>query len=193
MKDYLEIFKKYPLTDKPQYADFYQRHFAGLKPKVLLEIGVLKGDSIRAWKDIFPATEIIGIDIDQAIADANTDLDIYIGDQKDARFLDRVILEIGQPDIIIDDGGHHRSETIFSFNHLWQHLKNGGLYVIEDVGTSFCENYNDWPSTILEHIFAWSYPIEWNGNPAGIHVGSPISYRYAQIVFEPNIILIRKK
>ena len=189
----LEAFIKYPLTDKPQYADFYQRHFAGLKPKVLLEIGVLKGASIRAWQDIFPATKIVGIDIDQSIADANKDLAIYVGDQLDKAFLDRVIAEIGIPDIIIDDGGHCRSQQTGSFVHLFPKLKSGSLYIIEDLGTSYLEAYNDAPNSAMDYISGCLYPLEWDGNPKGRQVGSPISYLYSQIVFEPNIVLIKKK
>lgn len=189
----LEAFKKYPLTDKSQYADFYQRHFAGLKPTTLLEIGVLKGASLRAWQDIFPDTKIVGIDIDQAIADANKDLTIYIGDQIDKVFLDQVIAETGIPDIIIDDGGHCRSQQTGSFIHLWQYLKSGGLYIIEDLGTSFLEAYNDAPGSAMDYICGCLYPLEWDGNPKGRKVGSPISYLYSQIVFEPNIVLVKKK
>jgi hypothetical protein len=164
-----------------------------LKPKVLLEIGVLKGASIRAWRDIFPTAKIIGIDIDPAIAAANKDLAIYVGDQLDKVFLDRVIAEIGMPDIIIDDGGHRRSQQIGSFSHLWQYLKSGGIYVIEDLGTSYLEDFDDDLRCPIGFIAGHLYPLEWDGITKGRKIGDPITYIYSQIIFEPNIVLIKKK
>jgi hypothetical protein len=40
-------------------------------------------------------------------------------------------------DIIIDDGSHFNAHQILSFQHLWGALKDGGVYVVEDVQTSF--------------------------------------------------------
>ena len=44
-------------------------------------------------------------------------------------------------DIIIDDGGHHMHEQITSFETLFPHLKSGGLYIIEDLHTSYWLSY----------------------------------------------------
>lgn len=186
------IFAKYP-TDKPKYADFYQRYFEGLNPSILLEIGVLKGGSHRAWKELFPNTRVVGIDIDPLIEEVNKDLEIYTGDQTDQDFLNHVIDTIGHPDIIIDDGGHSRKQQVLSLTYLWPFLISGGLYIIEDLETSFLDHYNDYPHSGFEQVRNCLFPIEWTGQLTGLKVGDPLTYIYSSITFEPNICIIRKK
>ena len=43
----------------------------------------------------------------------------------------------GNFDIIIDDGGHSMPQQIISFLTLFPHVKSQGLYVIEDLHTSY--------------------------------------------------------
>jgi hypothetical protein len=40
-------------------------------------------------------------------------------------------------DIVIDDGSHHMADVRASFEHLFPKMKIGGLYLIEDLHTSF--------------------------------------------------------
>ena len=146
------IFAKYSKTDKMKYVDFYQRHFNNLKPKTLLEIGVLDGDSLRIWQDVFPETRIVGIDRDQKIKDKHTDLEIFIGDQRDLDFLDRVINIIGIPNIVIDDGGHYMSMQVQSHSHIFPKLNPGDIYVIEDLNTSYVQEYNDSDLNTIDYL-----------------------------------------
>lgn len=59
-------------------------------------------------------------------------------------------------DIIIDDGSHKTSEQIKSFEILSKQLNKGGLYVIEDLHTSFFNgkdyNYIDTKETAYEYF-----------------------------------------
>ena len=48
-----------------------------------------------------------------------------------------VEVEIQNFDIIIDDGSHLRKDVIKSFHLLFPHLNNDGLYVVEDMQTSY--------------------------------------------------------
>lgn len=189
--NFREIFSKYP-TDKPKYADFYSRHFAGLSPKVLLEIGVFQGGSLRGWKELFPSTRVVGIEINTTVAKLHSDLEILTGDQLDKGFLDNVISEIGIPDIIIDDGGHKRSQQIGSFKHLYPKLNKGGIYVIEDLETGFLHAYNDGPVATMEELINVIRPINYDDDTRGRQVGYPFHYSYSSITFEPNVCLIRK-
>jgi hypothetical protein len=44
-------------------------------------------------------------------------------------------------DIIIDDGSHIMDHQIVTLNRLFKHLNDGGIYIIEDVCTSYWSNY----------------------------------------------------
>ena len=53
-----------------------------------------------------------------------------------------IIHQIGPDlDIVIDDGGHSMNQQITSFHTLFPLLKNKGLYVIEDLHTSYWRGY----------------------------------------------------
>jgi hypothetical protein len=52
-----------------------------------------------------------------------------------------VLAEIGPPDIILDDGSHVAKHQEISFRTLFPMLKEGGLYVMEDLHTAY---WRDW-------------------------------------------------
>jgi hypothetical protein len=112
----------------------------------LLEIGVFKGGSLKLWQDYFPAATIVGIDAhlppDRIIDER---IKVFQGSQTDTDFLTRVASQMAPDgfDIIIDDASHIGAQTGTTFWHLFDnHLKSGGLYVIEDWGTGY---WDDWP------------------------------------------------
>lgn len=139
-------------TDKAyfhKYLDFYAKHlpkrdFAGR----LLEIGVLAGGSIRMWREYYPKAEIVCIDIQ----DPNIDLPGVTQLKMDSK--DTLALqELGSFDIIIDDGSHMTLDQQLSFYLLYySQLNKGGFYIIEDVHTSFVEQYKNAKFTTLEMI-----------------------------------------
>jgi hypothetical protein len=131
------------------YASHYETHFARLRLKRLniLEIGIggyedaeAGGDSLRMWRTYFPRSMVFGIDIyDKSLHD-ETRIKTIRGSQTDEYFLMRVLKEIGRADIIIDDGSHLNEHVIRTFQLLFPHLSEDGIYVIEDTQTSY------WPS-----------------------------------------------
>lgn len=60
-----------------------------------------------------------------------------IGDASDTEFLDKLKDKYGTFDIIIDDGSHLIEHQQISFNYLFNILNDEGLYVIEDLHTSY--------------------------------------------------------
>lgn len=67
-------------------------------------------------------------------------LSIYTGDQSDVHFLKQMKVDLNheQFDIIIDDGSHVPWHQLFTFEIMFDTwLKPGGLYIIEDVETSY--------------------------------------------------------
>ena len=106
------------------------------------------------WRDFFPNGQIVGLDLDPvAINDPTGRIRTYLGDQRDLPLLDRIASECapGGFDIIIDDASHIAAYTKISFWHLFDnHLRPGGLYVIEDWRVSYWEAWPDgakynWP------------------------------------------------
>jgi len=63
------------------------------------------------------------------------------GSQDDRAFLEGISNEFGPFDIIIDDGSHIPAHVIKSFYTLFPLMADGGLYVIEDVQTSFWPDF----------------------------------------------------
>ena len=123
------------------YLDIYERHFATYRntPVKMLEIGVSKGGSLEMWREYFGAgARIFGIDINpECAACATPPNQVRIGSQDDPRFLRSVVNELGVPDIILDDGSHIAKHQSASFDVLFPLLREGGLYVIEDMHTSY--------------------------------------------------------
>lgn len=132
------------------YTQHYAFHFAAKRhmPVTLLEIGVggnedigSGGASLRMWKSYFPRAQVVGIDIhDKRLHDEHR-ITTFRGSQADEAFLLDVVSRIGPPDIVIDDGSHRSEHVIFSFNTLFPLLKDGGIYVCEDLQTSYWPEY----------------------------------------------------
>jgi hypothetical protein len=127
------------------YFDVYDRHFSKYRNKdiVILEIGVSQGGSLQMWKDYFgDNAKIFGIDINPACIDLEEEnIKIFIGSQSDRKFLRDVKTKIPLIDILIDDGGHTMLQQIVSFEELFNHIKEDGVYLCEDLHTSYWFEY----------------------------------------------------
>lgn len=135
-------------TDKwglHRYASHYQRHFCHLRNKKfnLLEIGVgghdapdKGGASLRMWKAFFPHANIYAIDIFDKSALEESRIRIFRGSQANPDFLRCVVGQIGQIDVVIDDGSHVNEHVISSFKTLFPLLSGNGIYAIEDLQTA---------------------------------------------------------
>jgi hypothetical protein len=143
MNDLIEIGKKYPSSKNVTgFLEIYENYFKELKEKKIniLEIGVENGDSLRIWRDYFSNANICGLDIVKKNFTINN-VEILCGDQSDHKFLDFVIEKYKKFDIIIDDGCHVSNYIINTFGYLFDYLSDGGLYVIEDLQTSYIPRY----------------------------------------------------
>lgn len=132
------------------YTQHYQTHFNKFKNKKinLLEIGVGGydnpydgGQSLRLWKRFFSSGKIYSIDIYDKSALQQPRIKIFQGSQVDEDFLNKVTNEIGDLDIIIDDGSHINEHVITTFKILFPKLKDGGIYVVEDTQTSYWKGF----------------------------------------------------
>jgi hypothetical protein len=124
-----------------QYLPHYERHFGPWrgKPLKMLEIGVFQGGSLELWRDYFgPAATLFGVDIDPACAGrVSPPNQVRIGSQDDPAFLASVVDEMGGLDIVLDDGSHIGRHQEASFRALFPRLRDGGLYVIEDLHSAY--------------------------------------------------------
>ncbi len=140
-------------TDKSSvghdYMRSYYRYFSAhrKRPLKILEIGINRGCSLKTWHEFFQCAEIFAVDIDPACrAFAGDRIHVFIGDQTDPVFLRSVVDAAGGSfDIVIDDGGHFVVQQITSFNVLMPYVAPGGIYVIEDLHTSYWQSFGGGP------------------------------------------------
>jgi hypothetical protein len=115
----------------------------------ILEIGIggnarrLGGNSLDAWQAYFPFAKIVGCDIEPKQALNTFRTKIYELDQSAKQDLDTLCEQEKTFDIIIDDGSHLNRHQIFTFENLYPFLKDGGVYVVEDVQTSYW-SFDQW-------------------------------------------------
>ena len=105
-----------------------------------MEIGVENGESLRMFSNYFNNAKIIGLDIIEKKYNIK-DTEIFCGNQTDKKILFEIIRKYKSLDIIIDDGSHQNSDIKKSFSYLFPKLKLGGLYIIEDLQTSYISNW----------------------------------------------------
>lgn len=109
----------------------------------LLEIGIggyahdIGGSSLKAWETYFPFARIVGCDIVDKKRLETRRIRTYALDQYSAADLSVLCRAEGTFDIIIDDGSHMSKHQIFTFEKLFPSLNDEGLYVVEDIQTSY--------------------------------------------------------
>jgi cyclopropane fatty-acyl-phospholipid synthase-like methyltransferase len=131
-------------TDKAKfchnYCEVYDTLFRSFKNEVknVLEIGTSEGASLRMFRDYFVNANIHGIDI----VDFNEETSGKLGERVFAHKCDQTskeqLLALMDKlnvkfDIIVDDGSHDMNDIKISLDVLFPFLKEGGLYLIEDL------------------------------------------------------------
>lgn len=150
--------ESYNMLEKwKHYFPIYERHFQELvyKPSLVFEIGCALGGSLRMWKRYFgPHAQIVGIDVVPGCKVLEDDqIQVRIGEQQDPLFLQSLIDEFGTPDLVIDDGSHIQSHVVSTFRFLYPKLAKNGIYVVEDIHTSYWDEWEgglERPGTFME-------------------------------------------
>jgi len=153
------------------YFEIYHKYFEKFRNKKVkvVEFGVNHGGSIEMWKDYFgKKAKIIGVDINpqcKEVENLKKNIEIYIGNQEDRNFLKRLFDEIGEVDIVIEDGGHMPKQQINTFEESWPYIKEGGIYLVEDLVTSYWKRYDggykkegtfiEYGKNLVDSINAW--------------------------------------
>ena len=104
------------------------------KEVTFVEVGIYKGESLNDFSNIFANTSTIyGVDIINPMTAYGSKLEpniIFIqADQTDPRIREQIP---NQVDIVLDDASHAAALTRATFNLLWDKVKPGGIYIIED-------------------------------------------------------------
>ena len=125
------------------YAEFYDNWFSKIRHSVtnICEIGVLDGSSLKVFHDYFPNSNIIGLDIESKKEFENERIKTLTLDQGSTKnltdFVNECEIKNIQFDIIIDDGSHDVEHQQLTFGKLFKLVKPNGLYIIEDLGSSY--------------------------------------------------------
>ncbi len=176
---------KRPVHKWHHYLDIYERYLSAYRgrPFFFLEIGVMDGGSLEMWRRYFgQEATIVGIDIDpDCFSRCDPPNMVRIGSQADPEFLRSVVTEFGSPDVILDDGSHIANHQRASFDVLFPLLKEGGIYVIEDVHTAYWPDWEggyrrqgsviEYIKRIIDDMHAW-YHNHPTVTPARDEIGS---------------------
>ncbi|KKN12338.1 hypothetical protein LCGC14_1017570, partial [marine sediment metagenome] len=124
----------------------------------ILEIGVLKGNSIKAHLEYAPNARITGVDVFTRVLPQN----IPIFNHPNVKWIKHdstlpVPFIDERFDIIIDDGLHTHTAQRKTFENFFPYLKDDGVYFIEDV----------WPFDRMgqkekQHPWLTKHPQDWN-------------------------------
>ena len=151
------------------YFEVYDRHLARYRqrPVRMLEIGVQRGGSLQLWRKYLGEQAIIhGLDIDPACAKLRElGLNVHIGDQGNAYTLRHIVEEMGGIDVVIDDGGHINPDQITALKALYPLLSDDGVYICEDVHTSYWPTHGgglehpgsfiEYSKKLIDRLHAW--------------------------------------
>lgn len=111
------------------------------------------GASYNTWIQYFENLELNIVEHDEACgkvwATKHPKAKVFFGDPSSAPFLrdtgakvtaDRLL------DVVIDDGGHTMNRQEVSLTELWRYVRPGGVYIAEDLHTSYLSTHDGDPT-----------------------------------------------
>lgn len=136
-------------TDKSSrhhhFLRFYEEQFskalggATTDPELtsVLEVGVKEGRSLAMYKEKFPCARVVGLDLEPERSYASAGYEVRFANQSDMATLVAALRPGEKFDVIIDDGGHTMLQQQQTLAAYWARLKPGGVFIIEDLHTSY--------------------------------------------------------
>ncbi|WP_261540739.1 glycosyltransferase, partial [Burkholderia multivorans] len=111
----------------------------------LLEIGIQNGGSLEILSKYFErAKNIIGCDINPRCANlrySDPRVSIVVGDANADRSEEVILSYADRFDIIVDDGSHTSADIVKSFLRYFPRLRNGGVFIVEDLHCSYWKEF----------------------------------------------------
>ena len=130
-------------TDKASYHSYTIMYEPLLvqwrdEPIRLLEIGVLNGSSLLMWDSYFshPWARLFGAGITDPVMQSQGRVRTIKADQSREDDLSK-LRDIGPWTVVVDDGSHVPQHQLLTFQRLFPSVVPGGLYIIEDIETSY--------------------------------------------------------
>ncbi|NOU47312.1 MAG: class I SAM-dependent methyltransferase [Bacteroidales bacterium] len=199
LEKYFRTNNERVMTKWSNYFDIYERHFSKFRNKevTILEIGVGFGGSLQMWKSYFgEKATIIGIDIEPICKTAEEkQITVVIGSQSDRYFLKELIKNIPKVDILIDDGGHMMDQQIISFEELFSSIDENGLYLCEDLCTSYWKEFDGGykrPGTFIEYSKNFIDQLNVQHSRDNNHTINYFSESVESIHYYNNVLVIEK-
>lgn len=150
MKTLTELYKCHSgkVSDKwSLYLREYDRLFQPYrdKPISMLEIGVQNGGSLEIWGKYFPnAQKFVGCDINPEcgkLTYSDPRIVVIVGDATLEETQALVFQQSQTFDLIIEDGSHTSGDIIKAFAKYFPALREGGLFVAEDLHCSYWQEF----------------------------------------------------
>ena len=146
----------------------------------------------------FPKGRIFGIDIHDKSPHDERRIKTFKGSQADTTFLATVIDAIGNLDVVIDDGSHRCEHIITSFEYLFPRMSERGVYAIEDVQTSYWEQFGgddhnpDRFDTTMGYFKRLIHGLNYEERPSRTGEPTSLDKTILGISFYHNLIIIEK-
>jgi hypothetical protein len=115
------------------------------------------GASLRGWRELFPRALVYGADIDHNILFQENRIKTFYCDQLDQTAIRKLWAEPDLQDgvdVIIEDGLHTFEANVSFLKGSLEHLRPGGIYVIEDIVQETIETWYD----EIETVYSTRYP-----------------------------------
>jgi len=114
------------------------------------------GASLRGWRELFPRAHVYGADIDRGVLFEEDRIKTFYCDQLDSPAIRNLWSQPdlqGGMDVIIDDGLHTFDANMSFLEGSLEHLRPGGVYIVEDVYLDTLERWRNQLETIYSKRF----------------------------------------
>ena len=124
------------LRDRP--ARIFELGLGTNNPTLASSMGLFgrPGASLRGWRDLFPNAVVFGADVDRDILFEEDRIRTFYCNQLDSTAIRELWSQpaLQEPmDILIDDGLHSFEGNMSFLNGSLDHIRPGGIYVVEDI------------------------------------------------------------